>query len=124
MARELEGVLFDSKKQNAFVPVEEGTYPAHISSLDTKEVMTRAGEAIIVNMSYKVHESVANQEQLLYEMQGYKHRLDVNNKKIPILDKENNHMKTNCTHMVERIFYDNGFFVFTDTESANKNSKY
>ena len=77
MARELEGVLFDSKKQDAFVPVEEGTYPAHISSLSTKEVMTRAGEAIIVNMSYTIADEAADLTQPLYEMDGYKHRKDV-----------------------------------------------
>ena len=36
-------------------PIEEGTYPAHIKSLTTKEVMTKkAGPAIVVNMTYVV----------------------------------------------------------------------
>ena len=124
MARELEGVLFDSKKQDAFVPVEEGTYPAHISSLDTKEVMTRAGEAIIVNMSYTIADEAADLTQPLYEMDGYKHRKDVNGNKIPLVDKDGNEMHTNCTHLPGRKYYDNGFFVFTTSESANKNSRY
>ena len=62
MAKQLDNVTFSPKKQS-FVPFEEGTYPAHIKSLETKERMTRAGEAIIVNMSYEIHEDAANKQQ-------------------------------------------------------------
>ena len=123
MAKQLDNVTFSPKKQS-FVPFEEGTYPAHIKSLETKERMTMASEAIIVNMSYEIHEDAANQEQYLYEMDGYNYRKDVNNNKIPMVDEDGNHLKTNCTQIVGRTFYDNGFFIFTATESANKNSRY
>jgi len=123
MAKDLN-IEFDSEAVTAFVPVEEGTYPAHITSLSTKEVMTRAGEAIIVNMSYTIADEAADLTQPLYEMDGYKHRTDVNGNKIPILDDEGNQMETKCTHLPSRNYYDNGFFVFTTSESANKNSRY
>ena len=42
-------------------PIEEGTYPAHIKSLNTKEVMTKkAGPAIVVNMTYVVADEAAD----------------------------------------------------------------
>lgn len=125
MAKELDNVLFDSTKEQAFVPVEEGTYPAHISQLEVKEVNTRAGAAIVVNMGYTLAEECGKMEQPLFEMDGYKHRLDVNGKKIPIIDRETNEQKTTkCGHLPDKKFYDNGFFIFTTTESANKNSRY
>lgn len=125
MAKELDNVLFDTEKKQAFVPVEPGTYPAHISGLSTKEVNTRAGNAIIVNMDYTLADECANMEQPLYEMIGYKHRRDVQNRKIPVLNQETHEQETApCTHLPGKKFYDNGFFIFTTTESANKNSRY
>ena len=53
MAKTLDATFDPSDK---WMPIEEGTYPAHIKSLSTKEMNTRAGEAIIVNMEYKVAE--------------------------------------------------------------------
>tara|TARA_R110002020_G_scaffold202378_1_gene405506 strand:- start:186 stop:815 length:630 start_codon:yes stop_codon:yes gene_type:complete len=122
MAKAIEAE-FDPSAQVAFVPVEEGTYPAHITELTTKEVNTRAGQAIIVNMSYTLADEAAEVEQPLYEMDGYKHRLDVNGRKIPIL-KDGDQEYILGTHLPKKKFYDNGFFVFTTTESANKNSRY
>ena len=55
-------------------------------------------------------------------MDGY-NRKDVNGNKIPLVDKDGNAMHTNCTS-TGRKYYDNGFFVFTTSESANKNSRY
>ena len=125
MAKELDNVLFDSNKKEAFVPVEEGTYFAHISELSTKEMNTKAGPAIIVNMGYTLDDKCATLDQPQYEMVGYKHRLDVNGKKIPVVDSETNEqVMIPCTHLPGKKFYDNGFFIFTNNESANKNSKY
>ena len=124
MAKELENVLFDINKKEAFVPVEEGTYFAHISELTTKEMNTKAGPAIIVNMGYTLDDKCATLDQPAYEMVGYKHRLDVNGKKIPLLDSDGEQKLIPCTHLPGKKFYDNGFFIFTNNESANKNSKY
>ena len=67
MAKALDAV-FDSTSK--WVPTEEGTYPAHITSLSTKEVNTRAGEAIVVNMTYKVAEIMGNGWIQLQERQS------------------------------------------------------
>ena len=55
MAKALDAIF---NPEDQWVPTEEGTYPAHIATLSTKEVNTRAGEAIVVNMTYKVAEQV------------------------------------------------------------------
>jgi hypothetical protein len=68
MAKALEAV-YDST--NKWVPTEEGTYPAHITSLSSKEVNTRAGEAIVVNMTYKVAPEVADCKQKLWDISNY-----------------------------------------------------
>ena len=50
MAKSLDATYDPSKK---WKPIEEGIYPAHVKSLTSKEITTRAGEAIVVNMTYK-----------------------------------------------------------------------
>ena len=46
MAKEINA-FYDESSQ--WKPTEVGDYPAHISGLTTKEMMTKAGEAIIRN---------------------------------------------------------------------------
>ena len=55
MAKTIDATFDPSSK---WKPIEEGVYPAHVKSLETKEVSTRAGEAIVVNMRYKVADEV------------------------------------------------------------------
>ena len=121
MAKSLDAI-FDPSKQ--WIPTEEGTYPAHIATLSTKEVNTRAGEAIVVNMTYKVAPEVSEITQMLWEMDGYKYKKDEKGNKIPVYNGDGNQSTTNCGHMKDKMVYDNGFFVFTDTSSASKNSRY
>ena len=74
MALELESAVYDPNDRPK--RVEEGTYPAHIASLTTKDVNTKAGQAIVVNMTYKIADEVADQNQLMWEMDGFKYVLD------------------------------------------------
>ena len=105
-------------------PVEEGVYPAHIASLSTKEVNTRAGEAIVVNMTYKVADEVDEMTQPLWEMDGYNYLKDKSGDKIPLMNGDGEQQTSNCSHMKSKTFYDNGFFIFTDTSSSSKNRRY
>jgi len=123
MAKELD-VVFEPSDIPDFIPTEEGTYPAHVVSLSTKEVNTRAGEAIIVNMSYQIADEAADDTQLLYEMDGYKYRTDVSGSRIPISDETGMQKEIKCAHLPGKKYYDNGFFIFTDSSSASKNSRY
>tara|TARA_Y100000593_G_C4268012_1_gene315835 strand:+ start:371 stop:991 length:621 start_codon:yes stop_codon:yes gene_type:complete len=120
MAKALEAV-YDST--NKWVPTEEGTYPAHITSLSTKEVNTRAGEAIVVNMTYKVAPEVVDYKQKLWEMDGYNYKKDSQGNKIPVMNGSGQ-SEVSCEHLKDRTLYDNGFWVFTDTSSASKNQRY
>ncbi len=107
-----------------WIPVEEGMYPAHIASLSTKEVNTRAGDAIIVNMTYKVADEVADMSQLLYKTEGYKFLKDDNGDRIPLTNGKGQQKTTSCKHLVGRTFYDNGWFIFTQGSSSGKNRRY
>ena len=107
-----------------WAPVEEGTYPAHIASLSTKEVNTRAGEAIIVNMTYKVAREVDEMTQLLWEMDGYEYLKDQSGQRIPLKNGDGEQQISSCNHLRDKTFYDNGFFIFTDTSSSSKNRRY
>ena len=109
---------------NKWTPIEEGTYPAHITTLSSKEMNTRAGEAIIVNMTYKVNEVVANAKQPVWEMDGYNHKKDSTGQRIPVMNGDGEQATISCAHLKDKMFYDNGFFIFTDTSSASKNSRY
>tara|TARA_R100001594_G_C4043137_1_gene263617 strand:- start:1582 stop:2202 length:621 start_codon:yes stop_codon:yes gene_type:complete len=120
MAKALDAV-FDSTSK--WVPTEEGKYPAHITSLSTKELVTRAGEAIVVNMTYKVAPEVADCKQELWEMDGYNYAKDSQGNRIPIMNGDTQ-ATASSSHLSGRTLYDNGFWVFTDTSSASKNSRY
>ena len=120
MAKSIDAV-FDTTAQ--FVPIAEGTYPAHILSLQTKKVNTRAGEAMVVNMTYKVAEEVSEMKQAAYEMDGYNYKRDEKGNRIPVMNGDGQ-ATVSCSHLKDRTFYDNGFFIFTDTSSASKNNRY
>ncbi len=122
MAKSIAGAIYDPSQQ--WVPTQEGTYPAHITSLTSKEVNTRAGEAIVVNMTYKVAPEVADIVQPVWEMDGYKYKRDGSGAKIPVYNGNGDQSKISCSHLKDKVLYDNGFFVFTDTSSASKNSRY
>ena len=121
MAKALDATYDPSNKRT---PIEEGTYPAHITSLSTREMNTRAGEAIIVNMTYKVNEAVSKVEQNLWEMDGYNYVKDSSGNRVPVMNGDGEQATSSCAHLKDRLFYDNGFFIFTDTSSASKNSRY
>ena len=121
MAKALDAI-FDPSQQ--WVPIQEGTYPAHIASLNTKEVNTRAGEAIVVNMTYKIAPEVVDITQPVFEMDGYNYKRDKTGDLIPVFNGGGSQKMTNCGHLKDKTMYDNGFFVFTDTSSASKNSRY
>ena len=122
MAKAIEGAVYDPSQQ--WVPTEEGTYPAHVTSLTTKEVATRAGEAIVVNMTYKVAPEVVDVKQKLWEMDGYQYKRGDDGEKIPVFNGGGTQKEVSCTHLKDKVLYDNGFFVFTDTSSASKNTRY
>ena len=122
MAKSLDAI-FDPSQQ--WVPTQEGTYPAHVTSLTSKEVNTRAGEAIVVNMTYKVAPEVSEITQPVWEMDGYNYKKDPQTgNKIPVFNGSGTQSEASCGHLKDKILYDNGFFVFTDTSSASKNSRY
>ena len=121
MAKTLDATFDPSDK---WMPIEEGTYPAHIKSLSTKEMNTRAGEAIIVNMEYKVADAVSLFNQDVWKMDGYKYQKDTDGNRIPVTNGNGEQKVTSCAHLRDKVFYDNGYFIFTDTSSASKNRKY
>jgi len=121
MAKTLEATFDPSDK---WMPIEEGTYPAHIKSLSTKEMNTRAGEAIIVNMEYKVADEVSSVTQNVWKMDGYKYQKDTDGNRIPVTNGNGEQKVASCAHLRDKVFYDNGYFIFTDTSSASKNRRY
>tara|TARA_R110000796_G_scaffold90152_5_gene193869 strand:- start:6395 stop:7027 length:633 start_codon:yes stop_codon:yes gene_type:complete len=120
MPKEIEAIYNPS---DVWKPVEEGEYPAHVTTLSTREVNTKAGPAIVVNMEYKIAEEVSECKQSLYEMDGYNYVMK-NESKVPIIDIHGDHSESDCSHLKDRIFKDNGFFVFLNSSSANKNARY
>ena len=122
MALELESAVYDPDDRPK--RVEEGVYPAHIASLETKDVNTRAGQAIVVNMTYKVADEVADQTHPMWEMDGFKYVLDEDKNKIPVMNGSGQQKEESCDHLLGRTFYDNGWFVFTTSQSASKNERY
>ena len=105
-------------------PIEEGLYPAHIASVVHKDVDTRAGEAIVVNMTYKVADAVSDVNQPLWKMDGYKYVTDTEGNRIPEIRTDGEQATASCDHLKDRIFRDNGWFIFTSGSSSSKNDRY
>jgi hypothetical protein len=116
--------VYNPANSNAWKPVEEGEYPAHITSLDTREVNTKAGPAIVVNMQYKIAPEVEECTQPLYEMDGYNYVADSNGDLVPKVGADGNQEYGTCEHLKDRTYRDNGTFVFLDSSSSGKNSRY
>ena len=121
MAKTIDATFDPSSK---WKPIQEGVYPAHIKSLETKEVNTRAGDAIGVNMRYRVADEVVKYTQPVWKMDGYKYLTDDDNNKIPVNNGSGKQQEETCEHLKGREFQDNGFFVFTDSSSSSKNRRY
>ena len=121
MPKEIDAIYNPTEQ---WKPIEEGEYPAHVTSLSTREVTTKAGPAIVVNMEYKVAPEVSECKQELYEMDGYDYVLKDGNK-VHIRDKDGMYpVYGDCSHLKDKKFRDNGFFVFLDSSSGSKNSRY
>jgi hypothetical protein len=121
MPKEIDAIYNPSEQWR---PVEEGTYPAHISSLSTKERNTKAGEAIIVNMEYKIAPEVEECFQEVFEMEGYEYVKDKDGNKIHLLDGDGSPSSIKCSHLKGRTYKDNGFFIFLNSSSGSKNARY
>ena len=121
MAKTLDATYDPSNK---WLPTEEGEYPAHITALNSKEITTRAGEAIVVNMEYKVADEVSSTTQKVWKMEGYKYQVDTSGNKIPVTNGNGEQEVASCDHLKDKIFLDNGYFIFTEGSSSSKNRRY
>tara|TARA_Y100001973_G_C5171572_1_gene319381 strand:- start:558 stop:1175 length:618 start_codon:yes stop_codon:yes gene_type:complete len=122
MAVELDGAVYNPSDKPK--KIQEGKYPGHISHIETKEMNTKAGPAIIVNMKFKTAEEVSEQNQSVWELDGFEYVTDDNGKKVPVLDKGGKQVLESCDHMVGKEFYSKGWFIFKDAKSSSKNSRY
>ena len=122
MAKSIEGAVYNPSQK--WRPIEEGTYPAHIKSLSTKEVQTKAGEAIVVNMTYRVADEVSKETQPVWKMDGYKYVKDTAGNRVPVTNGSGVQEVASCDHLKGREFKDGGFFIFTESSSSSKNRRY
>ena len=122
MPKQLDAIFNPSEQWR---PVEEGTYPAHVSKLSIREgVPTKAGEAIVVNMEYKIAPEVEECFQQVFQMEGYEYVKDKDGNKIHLLDGDGSPSSVKCSHLKGRTYKDNGFFIFLNSSSGSKNARY
>ena len=74
-------------------------------------------------MTYKVADVVSDEEQLLWKMDGYKYVKDTEGNRIPET-MNGEQLTSTCDHLKDRIFRDNGWFIFTSSGSSSKNDRY
>jgi len=122
MAKSIAGAVYNPSQK--WRPIEEGTYPAHIKSLSTKEVQTKAGEAIVVNMTYRVADEVSKETQPVWKMDGYQYVKDTAGNRVPVTNGSGIQEISSCDHLKGREFKDGGFFIFTESSSSSKNRRY
>ena len=106
------------------VPIEPGSYPAHVCGYSTREVNTKAGPATVVNLQYVVADEAKHQVQKMWDMEGWTYKTDVNGDRIPLKNGSREQLTTGCSHMVDKRFYGNGVFLFQGGGSSSKNRFY
>ena len=57
-------------------------------------------------------------------MEGYKYQKDTDGNKIPVTNGDGEQKVANCSHLKDKIFQDNGYFIFTESTSSSKNRRY
>ena len=120
--KELDATYDPTK--NPFTPIEPGFYAAHVVSFGTREVNTKVGEAIVINMTYEIAEEAENLTQIVFEMDGFEYKTDKNGDKMILKNNKGATQTTTCKHLVGKKFRDNGTFVFTGDESSGRNRRY
>jgi len=120
--KELDATYDPTK--NPFTPIEPGFYPAHVVSFGTREVNTKVGEAVVINMTYEIAEEAGDLTQIVFEMDGFEYKTDNNGDKIVLKNNKGATQSVNCKHLVGKKFRDNGTFVFTGDESSGRNRRY
>jgi|TARA_R110002167_G_scaffold18119_2_gene68325 hypothetical protein len=110
--------------KNPYTPIEPGFYPAHAISFVSREVSTKVGDAIVINMTYEIAEEAGELTQLVYEMDGFEYKIDNNGDKIISKNSKGGSQLTKCKHLVGKKFRDSGTFVFTGAESSGRNRRY
>ena len=120
--KELDATYDPTK--NPFTPIEPGFYPAHVVSFGTRDVNTKVGEAIVINMTYEIAEEAGDLTQIVFEMDGFEYKTDNNGDKIVLKNNKGATQSVNCKHLVGKKFRDNGTFVFTGDESSGRNRRY
>ena len=120
--KELDATYAPTK--NPFTPIEPGFYPAHVVSFGTREVNTKVGEAIVINMTYEIAEEAGDLTQIVFEMDGFEYKTDNNGDKIVLKNNKGATQSVNCKHLVGKKFRVIGTFVFTGDESSGRNRRY
>jgi len=110
--------------KNPFTPIEPGFYQAHVVGYGTREVKTKVGDAIVVNLTYQIADEAGELTQILYEMDGFEYKTDKNRERIAVLNEKGQSKTAKCKHLVGKRFRDNGTFVFTGNESSGRNRRY
>ena len=54
----------------------------------------------------------------------YEYLKDQSGQRIPLKNGDGEQQISSCNHLRDKTFYDNGFFIFTDTSSSSKNRRY
>ena len=98
--KELDAKYDPTKSQ--FTPIVTGFYPAHVSGYSTREVKTKVGDAIVINLTYQIADEAGDKTQLMYEMDGYEYKLDDNGNKVVVKDKDGKSKSVQC---IERRLY-------------------
>jgi len=110
--------------QSQFIPIESGTYPAHITGITEREVNTKVGQATVFNLTYKVADEAGKIQQSVWEMDGFEYKTDKSGAKIPVVNGDGTQKTVECTHIVGKEFGDKGYFVFSDSALSGRNRKY
>jgi|TARA_R100001530_G_C4264093_1_gene141342 hypothetical protein len=120
--REIDAFFDD--KQTGFLPIEAGTYPAHVVGLTERDVNTKSGKAIVFQLAYKIAEEAKEIEQNVYEMDGWNYTLNSSGNKVPVMNGDGTPKTAKCTHMPEKTFKDKGIFLFPGNANSGRNRRY
>ena len=111
--KQLENTTFN-ESTDAFQPIVAGTYPAHITSFESREI----NESIVFNLTFKLADKVGEMEVPVYSQ--------VDGEYLATLDEKKNPITRKATHLVGKEIRSAGVWLTPNPKEGEgwKNRKY
>ena len=111
--KELKNTTFN-ESTDAFQPIVAGTYPAHVTSFESRDI----NDSVVFNMTFKLADKVGEMEVPVYRTVNGKYEITT--------DEDNNEVTRKATHLIGKEVRSSGVRLNPNPKDGEgwKNRKY